>query len=182
MKKVLVVLLVAALVLSACGGAPYLDTSDGGKKAAEMFLKAEPKENVSPQETVAVQDVTVQPASDENSMTPTGYASGEIQIPMLFFDGHLWLLSGWSDRDPNALRSVQSLSDTYTLVGQIREENAKKVPETEMAAAHIEVGEDVYLSAKDDTRGEHLYVRIGEWYFPMRPFQPEDAVWIAELN
>ncbi len=181
MKKVLIIILAAALLLSACGGAANAEVSKNEGKAEGTAPETVSSENsmIAEAQAQASGRETVPAASDDGNMQPTGYAQVELQIYMLFYNGQLWLPVNDSDTDPNGCFPVTSLSDAYTFVGKVLTEDGRNAPETEFASAHIEVGTDVYISAKDDPRGEHLYIHTGGWerYYPLRPFREEDKHW-----
>ena len=73
-------------------------------------------------------------------MTPTGYASGEIQFSCVMVNGQLYRFdtNGWDQKIP----------DGYVEIGQVESEIITEYPGENLQASRVEVGSVIYGQAQ----------------------------------
>lgn len=85
---------------------------------------------------------------ESNTLTPTGYASEEIQRISLFYDGFLYLYNSTGFDLPK--------EENWELLGQVAFVNNLEWPTENLCGTHLNVGQEVYW---DSATPEKLYVK-----------------------
>ena len=92
---------------------------------------------------------TAQKTAPESSfLTPTGYASEEVQRLSLFYDGALYLY--------NATGFDLPQKESWEFLGQIAFVNNLEYPTKDLNGTHLNVGQEVY---RDPEFPQKLYVK-----------------------
>ena len=95
--------------------------------------------SVSSEDTLSVPEAEETPSEEMSSsaVKPTGYASGEVQIPFLYYHGQLWLPAG---------ELTSEVPDGYVLAGNVQQVDNRSVPQEEFAASHLMLHAAVYAN------------------------------------
>ena len=81
---------------------------------------------------------TVGCAQNKSEMTPTGYASDEIQRPQIMYNGKLYLYTANGFDGP--------LPEGYEYVGEVKEVDNKHEPASDWCGSRVETGQRIYAS------------------------------------
>ena len=85
---------------------------------------------------------------ESSALTPTGYASEEVQQPSLFYDGALYLY--------NATGFDLPKEDGWELLGQVISVNNLEWPAEDFIGTHLNVGQEIYWKPSEPQK---LYVK-----------------------
>ena len=79
----------------------------------------------------------------DDTLTPTGYDDGGIQIPMIYLNGAVYMEYNES--------IGETVPEGYLLVGTVIQEDNTTAPSVDLASARVGVGSYVFLDPEDDT-------------------------------
>ena len=99
---------------------------------------------------------------------PTGYASGEVQRPCLFYDGKLYVAADGGRRE------LSALSGTLTDAAKVIRNDNNTVPSEEGAAAQIKEGTKILRLQSEE--GDRLFYQLDEgtvWPLEVYEYPPE---------
>ncbi len=89
----------------------------------------------------------------QESMTPTGYPSGEVQFITVFYNSNLYRYSAEGFDLP--------LEDGYEKAGEILEVNNLEYPNTEFHGTRLNIGQEIYANSNDVSK---IYVKYESGY------------------
>ena len=118
----------------------------------------EPSETVSP---TTEPPETIAPASEAEM--PTGYPSGEIQMPFLFHDGALYYCDGRHRTDKP--------DPEWKPAGTVTAEDNIKLPEEEGTAARIAAGTPLFRKDGEDI----IWYQWTEYYYGLVPYREDPS-------
>ena len=87
-------------------------------------------------------------ALESSTLTPTGYASEEVQRISVFYDGSLYLY--------NATGFDLPKEDSWELLGQVVSVNNLEWPSEDFAGTHLNIGQEIYWEPSEPQK---LYVK-----------------------
>ena len=97
---------------------------------------------------------TAQKAVPESSvLTPTGYASEEVQRSSLFYDGTLYLYNATGFNLPK--------EESWELLGQVAFVNNLELPTEDFYGTHLNVGQEIYWKPSEPQK---LYVKYNSGF------------------
>ena len=85
---------------------------------------------------------------ESSTLTPTGYASEEVQRISVFYDGSLYLYSATGFDLPK--------EDDWELLGQVVSVNDLEWPSVDFAGTHLNIGQEIYWEPSEPQK---LYVK-----------------------
>ena len=153
-------MLLAALIIAGVTAGCALTN---GKESTDA--PTDPSETVAPtlepQETIVPTTEVQSPTSEAEA--PTGFPSGEIQMPFLFHDGTLYYYNG---------RHMTNTPDPdWKPVGTVTVEDNLKLPEEEGTAARIAAGTPLFRKDGEDI----VWFQWTEYYYGMVPYQGDPS-------
>ena len=77
-------------------------------------------------------------AQNKSELTPTGYASDEVQRPQIMYNGRLYLYTAKGFDGP--------LPEGYEYVGEVKEVDNKHEPSSDWCGSRVEAGQRIYAS------------------------------------
>ena len=87
-------------------------------------------------------------ALESSTLTPTGYASEEVQRISVFYDGSLYLY--------NATGFDLTKEDSWEHLGQVVSVNNLEWPSEDFVGTHLNAGQEIY---RDPKKPQKLYVK-----------------------
>ena len=97
---------------------------------------------------------TAQKTAPESSvLTPTGYASEEVQRSSLFYDGTLYLYNAFGFNLPK--------EENWELLGQVAFVNNLEFPTEDFYGTHLNVGQEIYWKPSEPQK---LYVKYNSGF------------------
>ena len=85
-------------------------------------------------------------ALESSTLTPTGYASEEVQRISVFYDGSLYNATGFD----------LPKEDRWELLGQVVSVNNLEWPSEDFAGTHLNIGQEIYWEPSEPQK---LYVK-----------------------
>ena len=89
------------------------------------------------------------PGCGTEEPAPTGYPDGEIQYPMIFVCGTLYVPYAPSD-ESDVVTYLAEMPYGYVLHGEIAVANNLQMPAQEFHASRMDVGTELYVSSESD--------------------------------